>query len=207
VSTLVLTAEGEEALRRLNALAAFYERVAARHEVELPERLRVEPRASSDVRTLQETVILRSVTILEPYMTDLARRLVDDHLERIPAADTSLVSLTEHLRDSLIGLDQGRWDDIVTLWSDGLGIAIKQQYSDYGKLVALRTARHAIAHRYGEITAQYRKQHRKRLAEEGFDNPLAAEGPVPLTAADVRSALSLALGTVRWLERRLAAPS
>jgi hypothetical protein len=145
------------------------------------------------------------VTVLEAYMTDLGRRLVDVRLGAIPAGDTALTLLTEHLRDSrLAGLDHGRWDDLVTLWSAGLGIEIKQIYGDYGQLLALRTTRHAIAHRYGEITAQFRKQHRDRLIKEGFRDPLTSEGPVPLTEADVLAALRLALSTVRWLEQTLA---
>lgn len=202
MTTTLLTVEGEEALRRLNGLAAFYGRSAGMHDTEAQGRLNIGPRTSSDVRTLQETVIVRCVTILEAYMTDLARRLVNDRLGGIPAAEAPLVSLTDHLRDSrLEGLDQGKWEDLVTLWSEGLGVAIKQHYGDYGKLVALRTTRHAIAHRYGAITEQYRKRHRHRLVKEGFRDPLVAEGPVPLTKIDVLDALALALRTVRWLER------
>jgi hypothetical protein len=203
---MLLTVEGEEALRRLNALAAFYARSTGAHEKTAPGRLDSGQAASSDTRTLEETVIVRCVTVVEAYMTDLGRRLVNDRLEGVPAGDSALVSLTQHLRDArLVGLDQSRWDDLVTLWSDGLSVKVKQDYGDYSKLVALRTTRHAIAHRYGEITEQYRKQHRQRLVREGFRDPLAAEGPVPLTDSDVVDALALALATVRWLERTLAA--
>lgn len=202
----LLTIEGEEALRRLHGLAAFYTRSAATRLARVPGRLNAEPQASSDRRTLQETVIVRCVTVIEAYMTDLAMRVVNDRLAGISAGDAALASLTEYLRDSrLVGLEQGKWEDLVTLWSGGLGVEIKQSYGEYVKLVALRATRHAIAHRYGEITQQYRRQHAQRLVREGFRDPLAAEGPVPLTEIDVLDALALALGTVRWLEHTLAA--
>lgn len=199
-----MTTEGEEALRRLNALAAFYSLSALPASAEALARLASATRVPPDQRTLQETVIVRCVTVVEAYMTDLGKRLVHDRLET--AGDSSLVPLTEHLWGSrLVEIDRGRWEDLVGLWSDGLGIAFKERYPGYSSLVALRTTRHAIAHRYGEITQLYRRQHRQRLVKEGFRDPLAAEGPVPLSDEDVGDALSLALQVVRWLERALAA--
>jgi hypothetical protein len=201
----ILTREGEDALRRLNGLAAFYRRLAFLPDPEPPGRLMGARRASSVGRTLQETVIVRSVTIVEAYMTDLGRRLVDDHLRRVPAGDLPLASLAVHLRDSrMADLDHGKWEELVTLWSDGLDIALQQQFTNYARLAALRTTRHAIVHRYGDMTPQYRKQHRQRLIAEGFRDPLSAEGLVPLTRADVLDALELCLATVRWFETQLA---
>jgi len=203
--TSVITVEGEEALRRLNGLASFFAQSSPTHQPDGPERL-VLGRASSGARTLQETVIFRCVTVVEAYFTDLARRLVNERLAGIPATNQPLSSLAGYLRNSqLVGLDQGKWEDLMMLWSGGLGVDIKHSYPDYSKLVALRTARHAITHRYGEITDQYRKQHRQRLAKEGFRDPLSAEGPVPLARSDIVDALALALGVVRWLEHTLIA--
>ena len=203
--TTLLTVEGEEALRRLNGLNAFYMSSSTTQVDARPDRLASGIRTSSARRTLQETVIVRCVTVIEAYLTDLARRLVDDRLERLPPADPALASLVEHLRDSRIGgLDQGRWDELISLWSAGLGIAINQRYSGYTKLVALRAARHAIAHRYGDMTDAYRKHHRQRLTKEGFRDPLLARGPLPLTETDVLAGLSLSLSTVRWLENAVA---
>ncbi len=205
--TTVLTVEGEDALRRLNGLAAFYTSSAQVHATDSPSRVGYGPRASSGRRTLRETVIVRCVTVIEAYLTDLARRLVADRLDALPAGDQAQATLVEHLRESRLGgLDQGRWDDLITLWSAGLGVAINQDYREYSKLLALRVTRHAIAHRYGEITEQYRKHHRQRLAKEGFRDPLLARGPVPISEADVLAGLTLALTTVRWLERALAGP-
>ncbi len=201
---MLLTVEGEEALRRLHSLAAFVERWSAARDNDGPARLGNEGRSSTDIRTIQETVIVRCVTVIEAYLADLARRLVSDRLADIPAGDASVVSLTRYLSNSsLLALDHGRWEDLISLWVSGLGVPIKQGFAEYGKLVALRTTRHAIAHRYGEITDLYRKQHRQRLEDEGFRDPLAAEGAVPLTDADVRDALALAITTVRWLEQTL----
>ena len=202
----LITSEGEEALRRLNALSAFYSSSAVSQETEGPPRLNSVTSVSTDQRTLQETVIVRCVTVVEAYMTDLGKRLVNDRLEGVPADDTALVSLAGHLRDSrLVGLDQGKWDGLVTLWSEGLGVPVRESYPGYSSLVALRTTRHAIAHRYGEITQLYRKQHLQRLVKEGFRDPLAAEGPVPLSDYDVRDALSLTVGAIRWFEQALVA--
>jgi hypothetical protein len=174
-------------------------------DAEPPGRLMADRRAPSVGRTLQESVIVRSVTIVEAYMTDLARRLVDDRLRRVPSSDFALASLAAHLRDSRISdLDHGKWEELVTLWSDGLDIALQREFTNYGRLVALRTTRHAIVHRYGDMTPQYRKQHRPRLVAEGFQDPLSAEGLVPLTRADVLDALELCLATVRWIEGQLA---
>lgn len=203
----VVTVEGEDALRRLNALAAFYASSIQVHATDSPGRLSSGRRASSARRTLQETVIVRCVTVIEAYLTDLATRLVSDRLDALPAGNRAQETLVEHLRDSRLGgLDQGRWEDLITLWSRGLGVAIKQDYGGYSKLLGLRVTRHAIAHRYGEITEQYRKHHRQRLAKEGFRDPLLAKGPVPISETDVLDGLTLALTTVRWLERALAVP-
>lgn len=205
--TTLITIEGEEALRRLNSLTAFVKRSSVTHAADPPGRLNDGQGSSSDARTVQETVIVRCVTVVEAYLTDLARRLVSNRLEGIPGGDAALVSLTSYLRNTgLTVLDQGKWEDLVKLWAGGLGVPIKQDYSEYGRLVALRTTRHAIIHRYGEITELYRKQHRQRLEKEGFRDPLAAEGTVPLTDTDVLDALALALTTVRWLEQTLAPP-
>lgn len=206
MTTAILSREGEDALRRLNGLTAFYRRLAFLPDAEPPGRLIADRRASSVGRTLQETVIVRSVTIVEAYMTDLGRRLVDDHLSRVPSDDVALVSLAVHLRDSRMSdLDHGKWEELVTLWSGGLDVALQREFNGYARLVALRTTRHAIVHRYGDMTPQYRKQHRQRLTDEGFQDPLSAEGLVPLMRADVLDALGLCVATVRWIERQLAA--
>lgn len=190
--------EIEEALRRINALAGFYDEMDRSIATASPGRLgRQHGSAIGDRRTLQETVLVRCVSIIEALFQDLGTRLVDQRLDEIPA-NPALARLLAHLRDQRVGrLNSGSWDELVKLWRDGLGVDVSTDFPRQSDLSRLRTTRHAIVHRLGAVTEQYRRQHRQRLEALGFN--LSGFTVIPLADSDVRDALELCRVCVRWL--------
>jgi hypothetical protein len=198
----VACTEIEEALRRINALAGFYDQMD--RSIAAVSRGRLgSPRgdAGGDRRTLQETVLVRCVSIIEALFQDLGTRLVDERLDQIPS-DPQLRRLVAHLRQQrLARLSSGSWEELVKLWRDGLGVDLNTTFPRQAALAGLRTTRHAIVHRLGAVTEQYRKQHRQRLEALGFN--LSGAAVIPLSDADVRDGLELCRACVRWLHASL----
>lgn len=199
--TAVARAEVEEALRRINSLAGFYEEMSGGIGPDQPGRLRTAGSATGgNRRTLQETVLVRSVSIVEALFQDLAERLLDERLS-LPDGDPRVMTLVAHLRAHRMSrIGAGSWEELRTLWRDGLGVDLAT-FAEQSSLVALRTTRHAIVHRLGAVTDQYRKQHRQRLQALGIDPATATV--IPLNDREVRDALELCRVTVRWLHASL----
>lgn len=197
---VVVEPEIEEALRRINALAAFYDETRRALTPGPSGRLTCRS-GTDDQRTLQETVIVRCVSVLEALFQDLGTRLVDERLAKLPP-EPDLIRLVQHLRDHrLARLPSGAWHEVVELWRDGLGVDMTTSFRQQSSLVALRTTRHAIVHRLGAMTEQYRKQHRQQLEALGMRT--ASMKRIPLSDADVRAALTLCRNCVRWLHDAL----
>jgi hypothetical protein len=94
----------------------------------------------------------------------------------------------------------GNWDRLVTTWNKGLGVRFSD-FSDYDDVRILRLTRHAIAHRLGEYTAQYRREAAAQLRAVGID-PGRATGLIPLSEQDVEESLMLCRGFVLWLDEK-----
>lgn len=197
----VASYEVEEALRRINNLSGFYEGLQSTIGPASAGRLNTSvSTSSSDRRTLQEITLVRAVSIVEALFQDLANRLLDERLQ-CAASDPAVSRLVAHLRAFRMSrIDSGAWDSLRTLWKDGLGVDLAT-FSGQGALNELRTTRHAIVHRLGGITEQYRKQNRQRLQALGINPATAAV--IPLSDGDVRDAFELCRRTVRWVHAQL----
>lgn len=214
--------KSEVAIRRLNALAGFFTE-ASRDTQRGPHRFRkrarrlgrlsqpYEPRlrvSSHDKnrrsRTLNEVTLVRAVSILEAFVIDLGE---EEILSRLAAADKlpSLKSLTDYLFhahwDRISGI--GGWAQAVEVWKEGLGLNPKE-FERWEEVDLLRTTRHSIVHRLGEITSKYRKSNlvRKRLKALGIDADQVT-GLIPLDQQDVYSGIELCHEFVRWLDFEL----
>lgn len=191
----MISREGEDALRRVNALAAFAAHASNGSEP-APGRLESDRTTDPDRRIVRESVVLRCVSVTEAYLTDLGKRLLADRLTDRKGDDVLFEFLREAQNERL---NQGNWNNLVALWEAGLGVPIKS-FPGYSAIVNFRTTRHAIAHRYGEMTPLYRKQLAHRLKAEGYRDPRSADGLVLLNDSDVNSAISITRGFVRYVE-------
>ncbi|MGN6201952.1 MAG: hypothetical protein ACTHNY_06055 [Solirubrobacterales bacterium] len=114
-------------------------------------------------------------------------------------------SLTDYLFhahwDRISGM--GGWEQAIQVWKEGLGLNPKE-FERWEELDLLRTTRHSIVHRLGEITSKYRKSSlvKRRLKALGIDAEQAT-GLIPLDSQDVYSGVELCREFVRWLDSEL----
>jgi hypothetical protein len=205
------------ALRRLNTLGAFFvaagsgragrnrSRLRPARSGRLPTRLgRVPVRASVDARTLGEVTLVRAVSILEAFVMDFGEDVLLFRLAEANAVPNlqPLVDYLFHEKwDQISG--KGSWERALEVWKDGIGINPKE-FGKWQELDLLRTTRHSIVHRLGEMTEKYRKN---RLAKERLEamglTPAKASGLIPLGEKDVQDGLELSRQFVRWLDAKL----
>ena len=161
--------------------------------------------ASSSNRTLAEVTLVRAVSILEAFVIDLGEEIL---LTRLASAEQvpGLKPLTDYLFkarwEKVSG--QGGWHQIVEIWDGGLAVNPKT-FSRWDEIDVLRTARHAVVHKLGEFTREYRKKEivKKRLKALGID-PSDATGLIPLDRQDVEAGIALCREFVQWLDNQLA---
>jgi len=98
---------------------------------------------------------------------------------------------------------KGNWEEALEVWKYGIGVNPKE-FTEWQQLDLLRTTRHSIVHRLGEMTEKYKKN---RLAKERLEamgiSPAKASGLIPLGDKDVQEGLELSRRFVRWLDREL----
>lgn len=205
------------ALRRLNALGAFYVAAGKRRTEPAGTRLRplrpgrtgarlkgIPVRVSVDSRTLGEVTLVRAVSIVEAFVMDFGEDILLGRLAGA-AADDDLRFLVDYLFrekwNEVAG--KGNWESALEVWKDGIGFNPKT-FSGWEELNLLRTTRHSIVHRLGEMTEKYR---RNRLAKERLEamglSPAKASGLIPLGEEDVQQGLELSRRFVRWLDANL----
>lgn len=189
------SAEAEDALRAINALAAFFVRAsrATRSTV------------ASEHRVLMEATIVRAVSIVEAYVARRARSMTDarlaDVLDRL-AAPVETQKLVEYVRSQVWEGAADSWPKMTDYWKLGLEVPLTDDKTNWGAEVSeLRQTRHAIVHELGEITERYRRLAGRRLRAAGLD-PKKATGLIPLEDADVDRALRTARGFIDHIDTR-----
>jgi hypothetical protein len=159
---------------------------------------------SVDARTLGEVTLVRTVSILEAFVMDFGEDVL---LFRLTDAKSvpELQPLVDYLfqeKWSQVS-EKGSWYQALDVWKSGIGVNPKE-FSDWQELDLLRTTRHSIVHRLGEMTEKYRNN---KLAKEKMEamglSPAKASGLIPLGEKDVRDGLKLSRQFVRWLDGEL----
>jgi hypothetical protein len=190
----VLSSQAELALRRLGGLQAFHVRVA-RH------LNGGDPTPGSDIdrtglRTLREAVLVRCMSVLEAYVLDLGREVIECRLREQASAPR-----TRALADYLVSERWARarsWSSYEQIWRDGIGLALSD-FQQWEQVQITRGARNAIVHQFGEYNNEYRRVARKKLEGLGID-PDRASGRIPLDEEDVRDGLGAARAFVVWAD-------
>lgn len=195
--------EGDEALRSLNRLRAFYNETS-RSIVERSSGRRSRMGRGvldSELRTLRESIIVRCVTVLEAFAANRGHALIRDRLGAIevdPRLPPTARAMVAWLRESQAE-SATQWGGAATLWREAYNVDINTSGSP--NLKEVRATRHAIVHTGGAYTRSYRRQAKGRLARAGID-PAHARGLIPIDEQDVVDAFAAAGGFVRWLDTR-----
>jgi hypothetical protein len=165
---------------------------------------RTRSQSSVDPRTLGEVTLVRAVTILEAFVMDFGEdvllfRLADANA--VPQLRPLVDYLFHEKWDQISG--KGSWERALATWKDGIGVNPKE-FADWPEVDLLRTTRHSIVHRLGEMTEKYLKNQlaTERLKALGID-PKTASGLIPLREEDVQNGLELCRRFVRWLDATL----
>jgi hypothetical protein len=206
------------ALQRLNSLGAFFASAKAPPPLGSPSRLQSGPRVGRsparlartpvrvavDARTLGEVTLVRAVSILEAFVMDFGEDVLMFRLSDVDAVPElqPLVDFLFHEKWDRIP-SKGSWEDALEVWKGGIGVNPKE-FPQWQRIDLLRTTRHSIVHRLGEMTEKYKNN---RLAKERLEamgvSPAKASGQIPLTERDVQGGLELARSFVRWLDGKL----
>jgi hypothetical protein len=190
----VLTVQGELAVRRLGALKAFHDRVA-RDFAREPSSI-----GGTGLRTLREAVLVRCVSVLEAYVTDLGEEVFNRRLKDQITESKARV-LAEYLGSARWQAARS-WAAYEEIWSEGLGISLGQ-FTDWNRVKVTRAARNAIVHAFGEYNAEYRRIARTKLEGLGID-PDRASGRIPLDGGDVDDGLGVGRAFVMWVDPQVA---
>lgn len=196
-----LSVDGDEALRGLNRLRAFYTETARSIGGRSPGRRSRMGRGVRDaeLRTLRESIIVSCVTVLEAFAAKRAHALIRNRLggievdPRLPATARAMI---EWLRESQADAAT-QWGGATTLWREAYNVDINRSGSP--NLKEVRATRHAIVHTGGAYTRSYRRQAKGRLVRAGI-NPVRASGLIPIEEQDVVDAFAAAEDFVRWLD-------
>ncbi len=210
--------EADQALRRLNALDGFFRNVITQRAPARRTRMAgaVLSRSSSgrsrmslgggysDERTLIEVSLVRVVTVLEAFVMDLGTEVVSERL--LESSESSdLHHLASYLVDGSWGKisEKGGWDAAIGFWKEGLGTNLAK-FDFWSQVRDLRTTRHAIVHRLGDITENYRSSETARRRFEALGlSPKQATGLIPLTKDDVPRAVELSRKFIRWADEKV----
>ncbi len=191
----MLSAEAELAVRRLGGLRAFHEKVA--RQLADPLGANVD---QIGLRTLREAVLVRCMSILEAYVTELGHEVVERRLrQEIPAG--TVRTLADYLvRKRWQGARS--WPDYEEIWKEGLGLSLGD-FREWQQIRITRGARNAIVHQLGEYNQEYRKVARTKLEGMGID-ATRASGRIPLDEDDVTDGLSAGRAFVLWADLEMA---
>lgn len=177
--------------RRQEALLAAMATVAG--------RLQALPDAATSAQVRRQAVLLRTVSIVEAFMTDGLVRRVEPHAP--PPRTSILEDIYTRAEDAAIA----SWPKLHSHYGSWLGIKITQTVCpSWRRIGAMTNVRNAIAHGMGELT---RRMARKDLTQLRHDfatiDVAIAESAVCLSELSLRSSATTAREFIEWVDEQL----